>query len=286
MKVYQAARKSPSVFKSLTGLKKSEFDKLVLEFKPLLKKFKPGRPHTLFSPEHSFFFMLFYYRHYCTQELMAFIFRVDQSQISRWIKYLQLPFERCTSTYLDKARKKIDSLKELVKYNPEIDVILDCTERPVLTHKNSKELFSGKKKFCTVKNQVCVRRSTKEIVDVSNTVKGARHDFYYFKQFKESIPSNWNLLVDRGYIKIQQEVTNTCFLPYKAEKNFQLENYHKQQNKLLSSQRCRVEHVFAQMKQFKILSDEFRGSSRLSDSSFKAIAGIYNFRRQSRKRNI
>lgn len=76
------------------------------------------------------------------------------------------------------------------------------------------------------------------------------------------------------------------FLPYKKDAKGNISSYELSQNKVMSAQRCRGEHVFGQMKQFKILADEFRGSARLCDASFQAIAGIYNFRRQSRKRNI
>ncbi len=284
MKVYQAARKSSSVFKSITGLKKSEFDRLSSQFSHYLSFHNIGRPHSLKEINHALFFILFYYKHYCTQELTAFIFRVDQAQISRWIKLLQLPFSRCTGKYIDTARKRISSIEELLNYNPNLDVIIDCTERPVLTHSNSKELFSGKKKLCTVKNMVGVNRKTKEIVYSSKTVQGARHDFYRFKQFKSDIPPKWNLILDLGFMGAKKEVPNRCFLPCKSLPKQELSDNEKQQNRILSKQRCRGEHPFGQMKQFKILADEFRGSSDLCNLSFQAIAGIYNFRRQSRKR--
>ncbi len=169
---------------------------------------------------------------------------------------------------------------------PELDVILYATERPVLTDSNSKDLFSGKKNFCTVKNIVCVTRNTKEIVYSSETFQGARHDKFRFDQIKDDLSRLWNLLLDLGFIRVDKEISNKCFLPYKSLPKQELSEYEIQQNKVLSSQRCRGEHVFAQMKQFKILSDEFRGSSRLCNESFQAIAGVYNFRRQSRKRNI
>lgn len=284
MKVYQVVRKSASLFKSITGLKKAEFDRLAQRFTLYLTFSKAGRPHSLREIEHALFFILFYYKHYCTQELIALIFRVDQSQVSRWIALLQLPFSRCTHRYIDVARKRISSVEELLDYNPDLDVIIDCTERPVLTHHNSKDLFSGKKNFCTVKNLVAVNRKTKEITYSSPTRKGARHDFHRFKEFKGDIPPEWNLLLDLGFVGAKDEVPNRCFLPYKSLPKKDLSEYEAQQNLILSKQRCRGEHPFGQMKQFKILSDEFRGSSKLCDLSFQAIAGIYNFRRQSRKR--
>jgi len=286
MKVYQVVRKSASLFKSITGLKKSEFDRLAKQFELHLNFSKTGRPHSLKEVEHALFFILFYYRHYCTQQLMALIFRVDQAQISRWICLLQLPFAKCSKQYIDKARERINSVEKLLEYNPDLDVIIDCTERPVLTHHNSKDLFSGKKNFCTVKNMVGVSRKTKEITYSSRTRTGARHDFYRFKEFKEDIPPLWNLLLDLGFVGAKDEVPNRCFLPYKSLPKQSLSDYEIQQNRVLSKQRCRGEHPFGQMKQFKILSDEFRGSSKLCDLSFQAIAGVYNFRRQSRMRSI
>jgi hypothetical protein len=185
MRVYQVARKSPSVLIALTGLRKSEFDRLVLQFQHYINFSKVGRKHNLAEIEHALFFIIFYYRHYCIQELMAFIFRVDQAQISRWIKLLELPFARCTKQYIDKARNKIDSIQKLKEYVPELDAIIDATERPLISHtKHAKLLISGKKKTYTVKNQLSITRKTKEIVHVSKTVQGARHDMHRSKSLK------------------------------------------------------------------------------------------------------
>lgn len=284
MKVYTISRNSPSVFYSLTGLSISEFDKLNLSFSRILSDnhIIKGRPHTLIESAHKLFFILFYFKHYCIQELMALIFRVDQSQVSRWISLLQLPFHQCTSKFIDKTRKKVNSLAKLKKVCPNISLIIDATERPILTPKfNQKRVYSGKKHRHTIKNQIIVFK--KQVFDTSDTYVGKTHDFKIFKKHKNSIPKHIHILADLGYVGIESYLPdNKTFLPNKASQKFPLTDAEKLQNRLIAKHRVTVEHVLGLMKSNQILAQEFRGSKQLANLSFKAIAGLHNFKMQCR----
>lgn len=285
MKVYIAARNSPSVFYALTGLHIYEFDylnKTFCHFLPVNPS--TGRPHTLAESAHKLFFILFYYRHYPIQQLAAIIMQVNQSQISRWIKFLSMPFQKATGKFIHKAHKKIHSLDEFKKVCPELTVVIDASERPIKTPKyNQQSVYSGKKHRHTVKNCIAINPHNKNILITSKTVVGKMHDFELLKRSKFSLPSFIKILVDLGFIGANKLFpSNHIFTPNKASKYFKLTDAARSQNKLLSSLRARIEHVFALMKHNRILADEFRGSGSLADSAFQAIAGLHNFKMQCR----
>ena len=285
MIAYITARKTSSIFYSLTGLSIKEFDYLNRTFARYLPlSSKTGRPHTLRESAHKLFFILFYYKHYPIQELAAFILRVDQAQVSRWIHMLSITLERTTHGYIKKAKRKINSLSKLKKKCPEISVVIDASERPVKTPKyNQKRVYSGKKHRHTVKNNITINSKSKHIIHVSDTSVGKTHDFKILKRSDLNIPKYISILVDTGYIGIDKLFPdNHIFMPNKATKNFPLSPAQKAQNKIISSERVEVEHVFALLKHNQILAQEFRGSGKLADSSFKALSGLHNFKMQCR----
>jgi hypothetical protein len=285
MKAYIAARSSSSVFFSLTGLSLQEFDRLNKVFALYLPPSpSTGRPHTLRESAHKLFFILFYYRHYPVQQLAAFIMRVDQAQISRWIRLLSIVLERSTNGFIKKAKRRINSLSQFKKHCPEVSVIIDASERPVKTPKyNQHRVYSGKKHRHTIKNNIAINSQNKHIFHVSDTSVGKTHDFKVLKRSNLKLPKHISILVDTGFIGLDKIFPhNHIFMPSKASKNFPLTEAEKSQNKIISSERVKVEHVYALLKHNQILFQEFRGSGKLADSSFKALAGLHNFKMQCR----
>ncbi|WP_342255197.1 transposase family protein [Spiroplasma endosymbiont of Zeiraphera isertana] len=88
--------------------------------------------------------------------------------------------------------------------------------------------------------------------------------------------SRKKVFVDSGYQGIQNIHKNT-FLPFKKSKYNQLTPIQKEYNKTLSKIRIKIEHVFAKLKRFKILSLKYRNKIRRFALRFNLIAGIYNF---------
>src|SRR3954453_6946346 len=94
---YEEARKKPRVFQQLTGMTIEEFDKLKAAFQKALeddeqrrgKASSPaGRKAVLLTYEDKVFFILFYLRHYPTQEVLGFLFGISQGQANQWIHRL------------------------------------------------------------------------------------------------------------------------------------------------------------------------------------------------------
>src|SRR5579871_6316321 len=94
---YEEAIKKPRVFKQLTGMKTEEFDKLKAAFEAAYEEDerqqgKPsspaGRKAVLLTCEDKLFFILFYLRHYPTQEVLGFLFGISQGQANHWLHRL------------------------------------------------------------------------------------------------------------------------------------------------------------------------------------------------------
>ena len=104
MVCYDKVKNKPRVFRSLTGLNPEEFYKLLESFKKSWKDFIKrnyldkerkriyggGRKSKLSSTEDKLFFILFYFKIYPLQEVIAFLFDMSQSQANEWIHKLSL----------------------------------------------------------------------------------------------------------------------------------------------------------------------------------------------------
>ena len=278
MPFYYQAINNPTVCKLITGLTLNQFNTLLTVFSNNTVDKKTGRTHTLNTPASRLVFILFYYRYYFPQQLLAFLFGVNQSQISRWISELTPVLDASITTFLSRAQMK-------AYYKSRHAYVVDATERIVNRPKNNQQrLYSGKKKQHTIKNQIVIDLFNKLIVHVSPTVVGKVHDF---KLFKSTVDNLYNickpgsrLLGDTGYQGAENLLDGKykVSLPNKASKNFPLTDAQKDQNRLLSSKRVRVEHVIGNLKKYQILYQKFRGSSELASCAFRSICGLHNLR--------
>lgn len=207
--------------------------------------------------------------------------RVDQSQISRWIKIFSLPILKVAKISINKGRRRVNDLASLKKSCPEVKLIIDACERPIeRPSRDQQKLYSGKKKCHTIKNQIICDGFSNLIYSVSKTYIGKTNDFKIFKSnsLPRGTPKHLRFLADSAYIAMADYIDNPVSVPNKASKNFPLTEAEKDQNRILSSYRVKVEHVFAHMKNYKILSQKFRGSKQLARDSFEIVAGLHNFK--------
>ena len=161
---YQRLKDYPRALRAFTGLDQAEFDKLLTPFtlayhaymydhhvikKVRKRRYGGGRKPRLASMEDKLFFILFYFKVYPLQEVMAFLFETSQGRVNEWIHQL--------STVLQMALGKIQALPERDPKNLEqtlalcisVDFIIDGTERPMQRPHDpteQQEKYSGKKK--------------------------------------------------------------------------------------------------------------------------------------------
>ena len=125
-----------------------------------------------------------------------------------------------------------------------------------------------------MKSQVIVNQKTKQIMCTAHG-KGREHDFKLFKRSKTHLLEPTSCLGDKGYQGIQKihKESNT---PHKKPIKGKLSKEQKQQNRQLASTRIIIEHIYRNLKIFRILSERYRNRKKRFALRFNLIAGIYN----------
>ena len=258
-------------FSRLTGVKLEEFREIIRKVTPRWEEFQKkkkvsGRQSKLKSLEDEVLLLLIYYRFYVSFKFLEMLFDLDESNICRHIKRLEPMLADVI---------KISKNRELTQSDLEI-ILIDATEIQIQRpSKKQKEFYSGKKKRHMMKFEIQTNAKGK-ILNISKGYKGTVHDFK-IRQTSEHIPRNATILADLGYKGIEKTHPKTI-LPHKRSKKSKLSSEQKAHNRALSSKRVRVEHVFAQLKKFKILGSVYRNSRKKLHLRFNIISGIYNLR--------
>lgn len=265
---YTKIRHSPKTFHRLFGVSVAHFDLIVQKVRPLWTSRVLGlykRPGRFFKRdlEDMVLLVLLYYRSYITQRFVGYL---DDSRVCRLIRRLE-PMLASVMALLKCRTLSQEEVEHL---------IIDATEQPIeRPKKNQKPYYSGKKKRHTLKTEI---RTTLEgrIVHVSRSHPGSTHDFALFKK-EPPPPRDSRLLVDAGYQGIADLHPHADF-PYKASKTKPLDEEEKAYNQTLSRLRIKVEHIFGDLKTFKILSDRYRNKRRHYNIKVNIIAGIVNMK--------
>ena len=141
-----------------------------------------------------------------------------------------------------------------------------------LPQRRQKSYYSGKKKRHTLKTE---NQTTLEerIIHISHSYPGSAHDCRVFKGGKR--PSKEAQL--SGCQGIADIHKNDDF-PYKASKNKPLDAEEKEHNTSRSWIRIKVEHIFGNIKIFKMMANLYRNKRKSYGIKFNSIAGIVNLR--------
>jgi hypothetical protein len=304
------ALKDDRQLKSLIGLGRDEFEKLLNELTSFLKedqlknrRIKPkkyrkrkiggGRKSALGLPENQLFFILFYLKNYPTYDVLSFTFNISRGCAFESVQRL-LPILKKAQKNLNVLPKRTtDNPQELLQIIENIDhVLIDATERPIQRPQKparQKKHYSGKKGFHTVKNTT-VSDTDKRILILGATVPGSQHDYSLLKQ--EFDPKmDWfastEASVDLGYQGIQTDYLSPENIhiphkkPRKSKKNPdpQLTRQQKRENRRLGRVRVLVEHAIGGMKIFRVLTIRLRNHLKhLADDFIFATAGLWNLK--------
>lgn len=300
MKIFLDDVRNQRQLKSLIGLSREEFDKLLAAFSSGLEETKNekyrknrkgrkrrpggGRTGSLGTPGNKLFFILYYLKNYPTFDVLGFIFGMSPSKAHENIMKLVPILKRANKTLqiLPKQHfKDADKFSQAIENNK--NIAIDATEREHFRHQNNKQQrqhFSGKKQRHTVKNTVIADTPCEGILFVGKTVPGSRQDYALLKQefdpcedgFKSVIVS-----VDLGYQGIKKDYLSpgNIRIPHKKPPKSKrhptpsLTTKQKKENKLMSRIRVAVEHAIGGMKNFHILTIKFR--NRLKNFANEAI---------------
>jgi len=266
-------KRSPGIFHRLFGISPAKFDELVEKLRPLWadaelerKASRPrkakiggGRPYRL-SLEESCAMLLLYVRSYSTHVFLAALFDIHDSMVCRYFARLR----PVAANVFDLSSAEKDLREKEV-----LELIVDATEQRTERRKEGCG-YSGKKKAHTIKTQVVVDGNG-GIVHVSGPSPGNVHDKRLFDGSGVLLPGN--ALGDLGYLGVP------ISLPAKSSKLRPLTDGQKKENKRHAERRIIVEHVFASLKKYRILSDRFRGPLGGYGQYFSIVCGLREFAR-------
>jgi hypothetical protein len=238
--------------RSLTGLSSEKFKELVEKVIPLWDRVAyaktpknkrkrdigAGRRYEL-SVEEAILLVLIHLRTYETYAFLGFIFNKDLSTAYRYIQR----FRPLIESVID-----IPENKEALNRD-DILLIVDAIEQNTERRKGSG--YSGKKKSHTIKTQLITSKKGK-IYHISQSVSGNIHDKKLFDLTKIPKKIQKRIISDLGYLGTD------CILPHKSSKLCKLTNTQKKKNKKHSVIRISIEHLFAHLKNWKILANRLQ----------------------------
>jgi hypothetical protein len=240
-----------------------------------------GRKPTLVRLEDKLVFILFYFKFYPTQEVQGFLFGMGQPQANEWVHRLT-PWLNAGLGYEQQlpARQAAD-LEQLLAQCPELEFIIDGTERPIQRPKDpqrQREHYSGKKKRPTVKNIVVSEKRTKKVKGLGRTQPGQKHDKAASDEQDYRFPKGSKLWKDLGF-QGYEPAQITTYQPKKKPKGGELTPAEKDQNQAISRERIGIEHSLGGVKVFRIVHDIYRNhKQKFEDLVMETACGLHNLR--------
>jgi hypothetical protein len=291
----------PRVFQQLTGLTVATFESLLAAFgqayqddrqqrdqarpTPRQRRHDAGRKGALPTLADKLVFLLFYFRHYPTQETLAFLFGLSQGQACQWIHRLTPIVNRALGDQLQLPARRPAELREVLTTCPGLEFIIDGTERPIRRPQDSqrrREDYSGKKKRPTKTNIVITDKSTGKIKGLGETHAGSKHDKACIDAEGYAFPEGSTLYKDSGFQGYEPEGVVT-YQPKRKPRGKDLTPEEKEANRLISRVRVKVEHSIGGVKVFGIVHGVFRNIKEgFVDLVMETVCGLFNLRLESR----
>ena len=309
----QILKKRPTVFNRLVGILPKQFDKLFdiwlsfwnefireefIERKNRKREYGGGSKPKLKEAEDKLLFILMYFRLYPTQLLQGFWFNQDESTANRWVHRLTpilkkalefkgvLPKHTGGGRPPGQGKPRGRSLEEIIDEFPDLkDFLIDATEQGKRRSKNyqkQKEDYSGKKKKHTKKNIIVSDSRLGYVHFLGRTQPGSKHDKTMADEEELHAKSDVTIGGDLGFLGLN--IGNAkIVLPRKKPKGEELTEIQKEQNRIFSQIRVKVEHAIGGVKRSKIASDIFRNTKTgFDDLSMFISCGLHNYRVRER----
>lgn len=285
---------SSSVLRTLTGLSRRGFDRLLVSFARAWQESEydrwkghtrqrhagGGRKSWLPLTADKLLFILVYVRHYPVQRLQAVMFGMSKSQADEWIHRLLPVLEQTLGHEVALPLRPGATMEQMQAQCPDLIYWIDGTERPILRPQDADRQtshYSGKKKRHTLKNTV-VADSAQRIVFLGETVEGKRHDKQLAEDDAPPFPNECRAGADSGY-QGYHPAGVTVTTPIKKPQGGELTVLEKALNRSLSHLRVVVENALAGTKINRIVHEIFRGrQDGFADQVMLVSVGLHNFR--------
>lgn len=300
---YWSLKGKEHILQHFTGLKVKEFNKLLSSFSYVfetelnkkeserkikrIRKRGGGRKSSIQLIEDKLLFIMFYFRCYPTQEVQGYLFGMNQTQANYWIYYLTPLLNKALGYEAKLPARKPSDIKKIMQECQSLKFIIDGTERPIQRPKDrerQKKYYSGKKKRHTVKNTLITDVISKDILVLSKTCQGKKHDKIDAEEQNYEFPPGSLLWKDTGYQGYEPNGA-IGIQPKKKPKGRELNFREKERNKRISKKRIFVEHSIGGVKIYKITRDIYRNHKEYYDDLVMETAcGLYNFRNDIRRK--
>ena len=250
--------------------------------------------------------LLTYLRLHIIQTLVAKLFSMTQSDISRDLRRL-LPLLKRVPPVPD-VWEVIETRQELAEEDrlalsdlADGQALVDATEQQVYRSQDSLERrahYSGKKKMFTLKTQF-VTDGDHHIEAISESAPGAKNDKKLCDGTRtiDRLPDGCCAKADKGYQGIDKQVSLvtvvnvetgemkqvprlTVETPFKKPKGGGLTEEQIAFNRELGSIRVRVEHCIGWVKNWHITSTRFRCDHRIYSPVMQVVCGLANWQTQ------
>lgn len=205
---------------------------------------------------------LTYLRHNRVQAEIGESLGVSQSTISRAVSAITPLIPEATWQFVPTA----DEL------DPNTQYILDGTLLPCWSWSGHNELYSGKHKTTGMNVQV-VSTLNGCLSWISDPIDGHHHDNYCQKEsgvLTTMNPANW--FGDKGYIG------NGMITPYRKPAGGHLLDWQKDFNTQVNKTRWRIEQVISHLKNWTILSTDYRRPLDTFKTTISAVIGLHFYR--------
>ena len=256
--------RKPKLLRTLTTLDPAEFERLAAAFdtawqakrdertfdgQQRRRKRGGGHKGTFPTTRAKLFFVLFYFKCYPLQEVMALLFGLSQGQVSHWVGELTpLVNAALGREWLLPARQPAD-MEKLLAEVPDVLLLLDGSERPIHRPKNKDDQkgdHSGKKKAHRKKNLLL--SSEKRVVYLGPTSPGSVHDMKLADENGLTYPPDALVVKDRAFQGYEPPECDTL-QPRKKPRGRKLHLVQKTINQLISRVQVTVEHAIAGISQ-------------------------------------
>src|SRR5215210_7304978 len=207
------------LLRAVTSLSRAEFDRLLSAFEALWEKKRRRRNYAgerrqraagagntgrLPSVAHKLLFILFYFKCYPLQEVLALLFGFSQPQACEWVGLLTPLLNLALGHEKQLPARRPADLEGVLRECPKLrELLIDGTERPIRRPRDKgaqkRALSSGKKKRHTRKNVLVAGLKKKRVLHLSRTRPGREHDKKVIEEAGVKFPKGACLLKDSGF---------------------------------------------------------------------------------------
>jgi hypothetical protein len=217
--------------------------------------------------------LLIYYRTYVPHAFLAFLFGIDDSNVSRSNRRI----EPLLAGIFRIPERRVELSREDIR-----ELFFDSTERPTARPvRGQRRFYSGKEKRHTLKTQVVVARVRKRpgvagqrrrvrVVAVSKTFPGSTHDKKVYDRTGVVIPPGVDGYGDTAYIGTGLRT------PRRKPRKGALTPRQKAGNRRVGRKRVVVEHGIGKMKVWRVAAERWRNPRRRHALMMKNVAGLHN----------